>query len=205
MAIVANSTKASNWRPAAVARSAGSPAIDKPFFDPWRPRCVVMQPKAVTPEETAPAWEALQIIAAPKIRQVYWCDFWIDARLPEMWKTRPVIVISYKNTLRGPCLVVPTSTNPQDDNQWACKLSIELQQNGVRSWAICNQLSTVSPSRFSQFKRKIPMVGREDFNEILKLISAWLPGPFSLENRAEVHHDPPAARVEPMSVARYGS
>ncbi len=37
-----------------------------------------------------------RIIAAPKIRQLYWCDFWCDAQLPEMWKTRPVIVVSYR-------------------------------------------------------------------------------------------------------------
>jgi hypothetical protein len=43
-----------------------------------------------------------RILAAPKIRQIYWCDFWLDAHLPEMWKTRPVVVVSYKNTLHGP-------------------------------------------------------------------------------------------------------
>ena len=59
-----------------------------------------------------PPWVAPRIKAAPKIRQIYWCDYWQDARLPEMWKTRPVIVVSYKNTLTGPCLVVPVSTDP---------------------------------------------------------------------------------------------
>ena len=59
-----------------------------------------------------PPWVQPQIKAAPKIRQIYWCDYWKDARLPEMWKTRPVIVVSYKNTLTGPCRVVPVSTEP---------------------------------------------------------------------------------------------
>src|SRR5271170_2071473 len=95
-----------------------------------------------------PPWVPPRIKAAPKIRQIYWCEYWQDARLPEMWKTRPVIVVSYKNLLHGPCLVVPTSSAAQDDNPWAHKLSIEIEANGVRSWAICNQLSTVSPSRF---------------------------------------------------------
>ena len=63
-----------------------------------------------------PPWVQPRIKAAPKIRQIYWCDYWKDARLPEMWKTRPVIVVSYKNTLHGPCLVVPVSTEPQDNN-----------------------------------------------------------------------------------------
>jgi mRNA interferase MazF len=58
-----------------------------------------------------PPWVPPRIKAAPKIRQVYWCDLWRDARLPEMWKTRPVIVVSYKNTLTGACLVLPVQAN----------------------------------------------------------------------------------------------
>lgn len=39
--------------------------------------------------------------SAPKIRQVYWCDYWQDAQLPEMWKRRPVVIVSYRHTLFG--------------------------------------------------------------------------------------------------------
>lgn len=126
-----------------------------------------------------PPWIKPRILAAPKIRQVYWCEFWADARLPEMWKTRPVIVISYKNTLHGPCLVVPISTEPQDTNPWAHRLSEQI--DGVQSWAVCNQPSTVSPSRFTQFRGRIPSVGNADFNAILALIVKWLPQPFTIE------------------------
>src|SRR5271154_6210644 len=77
-----------------------------------------------------PPWVQPRIKAAPKIRQIYWCDYWKDARLPEMWKTRPVIIVSYKNTLTGPCLVVPVSTEPQDNNPWAHRLSIEIEGAG---------------------------------------------------------------------------
>jgi len=55
------------------------------------------------PPHNKPLWVPPRIKAAPKIRQIYWCDYWKDARLPEMWKTRPIIVVSYKNTLTGPC------------------------------------------------------------------------------------------------------
>jgi mRNA interferase MazF len=116
------------------------------------------------PEQTPqkPPWVRPRIIAAPKIRQIYWCDFWKDAHLPEMWKTRPVIVVSYKNTLHGPCLVIPTTTEPDNEtNPWACKLSIKVE-GANESWAICNQPSTVAPSRFSQFKGKIPLLPKED-------------------------------------------
>ena len=74
-----------------------------------------------------PPWVKPRIIAAPKIRQIYWCDFWTDAHLPEMWKTRAVVVMSYKNKLHGPCLVVPISTEPQNDNPWAYKLSAGIE------------------------------------------------------------------------------
>lgn len=129
-----------------------------------------------------PPWVKPRIIAAPKIRQIYWCDFWQDAHLPEMWKTRPVIVVSYKNKLHGPCLVIPTSTEPDNENNpWACKLSIKVE-GSFDLWAICNQPSTVAPSRFSQFKGKIPLLPEKDFNQILELLGKWLPSPFKLEN-----------------------
>jgi mRNA interferase MazF len=121
-----------------------------------------------------------RIIAAPKIRQIYWCEYWQDARLPEMWKTRPVIVVSYKNTLYGPCTVIPTSSLPQDDNPWALRLSVEIEQNGIISWAICNHPTTVSPSRFHQSKGKIPLLPESDFNQVLEKLVKWLPKPFTV-------------------------
>jgi mRNA interferase MazF len=108
-----------------------------------------------------------RIKAAPKLRQIYWCDYWKDARLPEMWKTRPVIVISYKNTLTGPCLVVP--------------VSIDIEGDGVTSWAVCNHPTTLSPSRFSQFRGNIPLLPKADFNQVLERLMKWLPQPFSLD------------------------
>ena len=132
-------------------------------------------------DEPKPIWIEPRITAAPKIRQIYWCDFWADARLPEMWKRRPVIVVSYRNRLHGPCLVLPTSSQPQDGNPWACKLS--QQFDGARnSWAICNHPCTVSPSRLWAFPNPIPLVSVEDFNAALALLFHWLPRPFPMEN-----------------------
>jgi mRNA interferase MazF len=133
-------------------------------------------------EPQKPQWVKPRIIAAPKIRQIYWCDFWKDAHLPEMWKTRPVIVISYRNRLHGPCLMIPTTTEPgNESNPWAYKLSIKIE--GVfDSWALCNQPSTVAPSRLSSFsKGKIPLLPKADFNQVLELLAQWLPAPFKLE------------------------
>ncbi len=135
-------------------------------------------PKGPLPEVKPPKVQP-RIIAAPKLRQLYWCDFWRDAQLPEMWKTRPVIVVAYKNGLHSPCLVVPTSTEPQGANPWAVEVSSSI--DGQRSWAVCNQPSTIAPSRLSQVKGKIPLISEADFNQILARLMAWLPKPFDLE------------------------
>src|SRR5260370_38016966 len=111
------------------------PAILHPAFT-WGER---MTDKEQKPQK--PPWVRPRIIAAPKIRQIYWCDFWQDAHLPEMWKTRPVIVISYTNTLHGPCLVIPTTTEPDNEsNPWACKLSIKIDGT-PDSWTVCHHPS----------------------------------------------------------------
>ena len=134
-------------------------------------------PAGPQPEQKPPRVRP-RIVAAPKLRQIYWCDFWRDAQLPEMWKTRPVVVMSYKNTLHGPCLVIPTTTEPQGDSPWAYKLCAHV--DGQQNWAVCNHPYTVSPSRFSQVRGKVPMVTEAEFNELLKRLQMWLPRPFDL-------------------------
>ena len=46
---------------------------------------------------------------APKLRDLYCCDFPRDAQLPEFWKRRPVIVIAGDGTVSGAVQVVPCS------------------------------------------------------------------------------------------------
>jgi len=117
-----------------------------------------------------------RIKAAPKPRQIYWCDFWADAIAPEMWKTRPVIIVSHKNRLYGPCLVIPTTSDPDNDaNPWAYKLP-EIEGE-LQSWAICNHPSTISTSRLSQFSGRIPKLAQNEFDEILEVVRLWIPTP----------------------------
>jgi mRNA interferase MazF len=130
-------------------------------------------PKGPQPEQKPPRVQP-RIIAAPKLGQVYWCDFWRDAQLPEMWKTRPVVVVSYKNLLNGPCLVVPTTTEPQGNSPWAYPLPRDII-DGQSNWAVCNHLYTIAPSRLSQVKGKIPKLTDTDFSEVLKRVLTWLP------------------------------
>lgn len=122
-----------------------------------------------------PAWVKPSIIAAPKIRQVYWCDFWGDARLPEMWKRRPVVVLSFRNQLNGPCSVVACSTDPQEGKSaaWAHELSLSL--DGRKTWVVCNHLYTVATSRLHADKAGIHRLGEPEFNEILTKVLQWLP------------------------------
>ena len=136
-------------------------------------------PPVVPPSSERPPRVSPRLVAAPKLAHIYWCDFWRDAQLPEMWKTRPVMVLSYKNALYGPCLVVPLTTGEQDTSRWGWELSISI--DGQRSWAVCNHLYTVAPSRLSQLGIGMVRVPNAEFNEILNRVAAWLPRPFDID------------------------
>ena len=116
-----------------------------------------------------------RIKSAPKVRQFYWCDFPQDAQLPEFWKRRPVIVISYKNTLHGAVTVVPCSTQAQEGNQWAYPLRVTI--DGKAAWAICDKPTTVAVSRLLPDKDGINRMPDEEFNQMLRLVLEWLPTP----------------------------
>jgi mRNA interferase MazF len=128
-------------------------------------------------DETAPPAKSATLKAAPTIRNVYWCALWCDAVKPEFWKRRPVIVISYKNSLHGPCLVVPLTTQSQPANPWAHQLVVNYITPGIDTWAVCNHLLTVSPARLSSVKGKVPRLTVEEFAPILTKVLDWLPKP----------------------------
>lgn len=111
--------------------------------------------------------------AAPSIRQLYWCDFPQDAQLPEFWKRRPVVVLSYKNVLSGAVTVVPCSSQPQPGNRWAFPLITTIDTNP--SWAICDKPTTVAVSRLTPEKSGIRRLPPDEFHAMLGLVLAWLP------------------------------
>jgi mRNA interferase MazF len=113
--------------------------------------------------------------AAPKIRQLLWCDFPRDAQLPEMWKTRPVVVVSFRNTLHGIATVVPCTTLPQPENDWAVWVSVSFTGGGC--WALANYPSTIAVSRLSPDKGGVLRVQRPEFDRLLERLRQWLPGP----------------------------
>lgn len=133
-------------------------------------------------EETAAPTVRTGLKAAPAIRSVYWCEFPADMRFPEFWKTRPVVVISYKNALSGPILVVPMTTAAQPDNRWAVKLAKNPNpRNTSDVWVVCNHLYTVACSRLSTFGGTVPRLGEAEFRTIHDRILQWIPKPVSLD------------------------
>lgn len=130
----------------------------------------------MTTNETRPPVVKPRVTSTPRIRQMYWCDFPEDAHLPEFWKRRPVIVMSYRNTLSGAVTVIPCSSLSQAGNPWAIELTISMTP-GVTSWAICDKPYTVAVSRLFPERTGIPRLSEADFNAVLSKLLEWLPTP----------------------------
>lgn len=118
----------------------------------------------------------MAIIAPPKIRNVYYCGFPDAALPPEFCKRRPVLVVSYKNSLTGPILVVPFTTQPQTGNPWAVKMARNPTPDETCDvWVVCNHLYTVSCTRLSGTHRTVPRLTPEEFRPIHEKVLEWLP------------------------------
>lgn len=124
-------------------------------------------------DDRKPPHVKLKVKSLPKIRQLYWCDFPTDAHLPEFWKRRPVIIMSFKHSLHGAVTIIPCSTQRQDGNGWAVELQNSI--DGRQSWAICDKLSTVAVSRLISDKKGITRLDETEFNRVLKRALEWLP------------------------------
>lgn len=128
---------------------------------------------SMTSTEQPPPRIKPRLIGAPKIRQLFWCDFPLDAQLPEFWKRRPVIVLSGRNTLHGAVTVIPCSTQTQPGNRWAFPLRTTI--DGRAAWAICDKLTTVAVSRLTPDKRGIVRMPQNEFEIMLEIVLDWLP------------------------------
>jgi mRNA interferase MazF len=124
-------------------------------------------------ENAAPPKFAPRLIAAPKVRQLFWCDFPADAQLPEFWKRRPVVVLSYRNSLHGAVTIIPCSTQAQRGNPWAFSLKTTI--DGRAAFAICDKPSTVAVSRLIPDKGGIVRMPQDEFEAMLEIVLAWLP------------------------------
>lgn len=120
----------------------------------------------------------MRIVGAPKIRQIYWCDFDEPPRLPEFGKTRPVLILSFKNFLTAHSTVLPITTDDQEGKSadWAHALQQPVTE-GRLSWVVCNHIYTVSNTRLSPFGQVVPRLSEDEFNDILAKVLRWLPSP----------------------------
>ncbi|MFD1510221.1 type II toxin-antitoxin system PemK/MazF family toxin [Lacimonas salitolerans] len=125
--------------------------------------------------ETVPPRVLPELRRAPRIGELYWCRLPKDAELPEMWKTRPVVIISPANTLSGSATLIPTSTVDQGNNKWAELLETSI--DGETSYAICDQLLTLAVSRLKAPELLTPRLGPEEINRIVTKIHLRLPQP----------------------------
>lgn len=131
----------------------------------------------------------VRITAAPKVGSLYWCSLHPEnvIQLPEFWKKRPVVIISRKNTLKGKVVVLPITTD--DDNQ-TYENSIELSEetrdkiNGKRCWVVCDHPITVATSRLDYVHKNPPRIDPAELGPILEkchsLIAGWVPPPKTL-------------------------
>ena len=89
---------------------------------------------------------------APRVRDVYWCDFPEDAHLPEMWKTRPVIMFGRKSSLKGTAAVIPLTTHPQGSNKAAVEITSPINKEPAWTRAITSRAwlpeSSVDPQEW---------------------------------------------------------
>jgi mRNA interferase MazF len=146
-------------------------ALDTPTRD------VLRLPRAACGiKPAAPPPVRYTIRATPRIRNVYYCAFPEAALPPEFSKRRPVVVVSYKNSLTGPILVVPITTRPQPDNPWAVRLPRNPTPGETCDvWAICNHLYTVSCTRLTATHRTVPRLTADEFRPIHTKVLNWIP------------------------------
>lgn len=122
------------------------------------------------------------IRAAPRVGDVYWCAFNDrgDIALPEMWKTRPCVIVSRRNTLHGKVTVLPFSTarsNETDPMAIETSRAVQERLDGRRSWILCDHPCTVATSRLRQVRGQVPKLSSKERQSVLTLMSQALAAP----------------------------
>jgi mRNA interferase MazF len=118
----------------------------------------------------------IAIKAAPAIRGVYSRRYPDAALPPEFSKRRPVMVVSWKNSLAGPVLMIPITTQSQSGNPWALRLPRNpCPGETCEVWAVCNHLYTVSCTRLTATHGSVPRLTVEEFRPVHELMLKWVP------------------------------
>lgn len=127
----------------------------------------------MTRQSTPPIYVKPRLKGPPRMRQMFWCDFPMDARLPELWKRRPVIILSKNASLYGTATVVPVSTQDQGHSPFAFKLDSTF--DAKPAWAICDKITTVAVSRLVPNKTGNVRLPPEEFDGMLRVVLGLLP------------------------------
>ena len=111
--------------------------------------------------------EMPRIKTAPRIRQVYWCDYPNSEHTepPEFSKCRLVVVLSRSAALYCVVTVVPMTTKPQRNDKFAVQLVSPLGDR--KAWVACNHVHTVSTMRLSSPAGGVPRIPDNVFQAIL--------------------------------------
>lgn len=136
---------------------------------PNRSVTIVLSNCAMVPPKILP-----RIKSAPRVRQVFWCDFAKDAQLPEFWKSRPVVVISRRTKLFGKVTIVPITSQSQGNNKMAFAMKSPI--DGRDCWVICDHPMTIAVSRLSSPRQGVLRLREDDFELILRRVIENLKG-----------------------------
>lgn len=133
-------------------------------------------------DEVRPEWQYIALKAAPRLGDIYWCDFHAPeyVHLPEMWKRRPVIVVSRKNVIKGAVMILPFSTNEKNStNKMAYPVpEAVIEKLGADiSWVLCDHICTVANSRLRPTHGKVLTLKGAELSDILTLMHSALGAP----------------------------
>jgi mRNA interferase MazF len=122
------------------------------------------------------------IRASPRVGDVYWCKFHAETEveLPEMWKTRPCVVVSRKSTLYGKVTVLPFSTslsNATDPLAVEASRTVRERLDRKRTWILCDHPCTVATSRLLQVGGGVPKLTSNELKAVLTLMTTALAAP----------------------------
>ena len=122
------------------------------------------------------------IKASPRVGDVYWCNFHdeTEIELPEMWKTRPCVVVSRKNSLFGKVTVLPFSTSPSnaaDPMTIEASATVQNWLDRKRTWILCDHPCTVATSRLRQVNGGVPKLSPNELKAVLTMMTSALAAP----------------------------
>ena len=101
----------------------------------------------------------LTIKSAPRIGQIYWCDFSKDAIKPEIHAEHPAVIVSKKNEIRGIVTILPCTTSDNSNNRNAVEIPAPFRAD-AKTWVLCNHITTVSTARLRVGNKGIPRISR---------------------------------------------